>query len=149
MTFRDAKRHGESGTATIEFAIVLPMMLLLVFGIIEIGRYAYFSIAVSNAARAGVQYGAQNMVTADDSTGMQNAALGDAYGISGLTATATHTCSCSDGTASTCQASDCSSSHRLTYVKVTTSGTFQSLLHFPGVPSSFSISSTAVMRAAE
>jgi Flp pilus assembly protein TadG len=141
-------RRSEAGTAFIEFAVILPVLLLIVFGLVEVGRYAYFSIMVGNAARAGAQYGAQNMVTVRDASAIEQAAKNDASAIT-LNATASYSCACSDGTTSTCSATDCTSSHRLTYVLVTTSGTFDSLLHFPGVPSSITVTSTAVMRAAE
>jgi hypothetical protein len=122
---------------------------LLLVGAIEVGRAAYLSILVSNAAHAGAQYGAQNLATAADSNGMQNAALNDGQNISGLTANASHFCSCADGSSSSCQPTDCSGSHRLVYVQVNASGTFQPLLPYPGLPSSYPISAQAVMRVAQ
>ena len=69
--------RGERGTSLLEFALVLPILLLLLLGVIEIGRYAEMSIQVASAARAGAQYGAQNLATAADSPGIQTAALRD------------------------------------------------------------------------
>ena len=54
--FLKRNAHGQRGVALVEFALVVPLLALLLVGIIEIGRFAYFSIAVANAARAGVQY---------------------------------------------------------------------------------------------
>ena len=140
---------ADKGQALAEMAIIAPLLLLLLIGLVEVGRYANFSILVSNAARAGVQYGAQNLVTAADNTGMQNAATADAQNIAGLTAAATHVCKCADGSASTCLPTDCSASHRLVYVQVDTTGTFASLLHFAGIAPSLTITGHAVMRAAQ
>jgi Flp pilus assembly protein TadG len=148
-TFGRAMRSVDKGQALAEVAVIVPLLVLLLIGLIEVGRYANFSILVSNAARAGVQYGAQNLVTAADNAAMQNAATADAQNLAGLTATATHFCKCSDGSASTCQPADCASSHRLVYVQVDTAGTFASLLNFGGIVPSLTIRGHAVMRAAQ
>jgi Flp pilus assembly protein TadG len=147
--FARAIRSADAGQALAEVAVIVPLLVLLLIGLIEVGRYANFSILVSNAARAGVQYGAQNLVTVADNVAMQNAATADAQNIAGLTATATHFCKCSDGTASTCLPGDCSSSHRLVYVQVDTTGTFASLLNFGGIVPSLTVAGHAVMRAAQ
>lgn len=44
---------GEHGQALVEMALVLPLLFLLLFGVIEMGRIGYAYITVSNAARAG------------------------------------------------------------------------------------------------
>lgn len=49
---------GESGAAIIEFALVTPLLLLLVFGIIESGRAIYTVNALASAVRDGARYGA-------------------------------------------------------------------------------------------
>jgi Flp pilus assembly protein TadG len=144
---RLARANG--GTAVAEMAVIAPLVILLLIGIVEMGRWARYSVVVSNAARAGVQYGAQNLATAADVSGMQAAALGDAENVSGLSATATSFCTCADGTASACLPTDCASSHRLVFVQVDTTGTFRSLLHLAFVPDSQTITSRAVMRVAQ
>jgi Flp pilus assembly protein TadG len=42
----------------VEFALVLPILLLLVFGIIEFGRLLFLFASVSSASREGARYGA-------------------------------------------------------------------------------------------
>ena len=77
---------------------------------------------------------------------MQNAAKADAPNLSAMTATGSYYCQCSDGTASTCLATDCSTSHRLTYVKVITSATYSPIVNWPGIPTTTTLSSQATMR---
>ena len=147
---RSRASRGDAGAALVEMTIVAPLLILLLIGIVEVARYATFAIMVGNAARAGVQYGAQSMVLALDSSGMQNAAKNDAQNIAGLqNPSAGYFCKCSDGTASTCLPTDCSSSHRLVYVQVTVTGTFNSMFHFPSVQNTFPVSATATMRVAQ
>ena len=40
-----------------EFALVLPVFLLIVFGIIDVGRYVYINNAFNQAAREAARYG--------------------------------------------------------------------------------------------
>ena len=51
-------KKDESGAAAVEFAIVLPVLLLLVFGIIEFGLLFNRYITVTHAAREGVRVAA-------------------------------------------------------------------------------------------
>lgn len=44
------------GQALVEFAFVVPIFLLLLFGIIEFGRYVYTVQILNNAAREGARY---------------------------------------------------------------------------------------------
>ncbi|WP_297457138.1 TadE/TadG family type IV pilus assembly protein [Ferrovum sp.] len=48
---------SERGVAAVEFAIIFPLMLLLMFGIIEFGTMMYDQIMVTNAAREGARWG--------------------------------------------------------------------------------------------
>jgi hypothetical protein len=41
----------------VEFALVLPIFLLLLFGLIDIGRYVYSANALNQAAREGARFG--------------------------------------------------------------------------------------------
>jgi|HubBroStandDraft_5_1064220.scaffolds.fasta_scaffold08222_3 Flp pilus assembly protein TadG len=131
--------RSESGASIVEFAIVAPFLALLLVGTIDFGRYMYDGILLANAARAGVQYGAQNLQTAVDSTGIQNAAYADA---SNLTVHATTTTFCKLGVVAT----TCSASGAVPYVQVIASGTWSPMISYPGLPASMTLSQTAVMR---
>jgi Flp pilus assembly protein TadG len=144
-----ASRRSASGQALIELALTMPLLLLMLLGAGELARLAYAAIETSNAARAGVQYGAQNHVTASDFGGMQVAATDDGPNVPGLAATATNFCSCADGTPSTCATGDCAGSRMLEFVQVNTTSTFDPLIYCPGLPTSFTINGQAVMRVWE
>ncbi len=49
------RRHGQG---MVEFALALPIFLLLVFGVIEAGHLLMTYSAVYSAAREGARYGA-------------------------------------------------------------------------------------------
>ena len=48
----------EDGQSTLEFAIVLPILLLIVCGIIEFGLFLNMHLNISNCTREGVRYAA-------------------------------------------------------------------------------------------
>ncbi|MGC2032927.1 MAG: TadE/TadG family type IV pilus assembly protein [Steroidobacteraceae bacterium] len=132
-----------------ELALSLPLLLMMFLVVVETGRAFYIAISLANAARAGVQYGAQNLSTAGDNAGMQQAAMNDAPGLTGMTATATHFCKCSDGSASTCLSTDCAGSHRLLYTQVLTSAAYKPLITFMGILPSMTVPGKAVMRVVQ
>ena len=50
--------RGQSGQSLVEFAVSSVVLLLLVGGLVDIGRSIYVSEALSNAAREGARHGA-------------------------------------------------------------------------------------------
>ncbi len=50
-----ALHRDQQGQSIIEFALILPLMVLFVVGIFELGRAFFAYIAISNAAREGVR----------------------------------------------------------------------------------------------
>src|SRR4051812_46498612 len=55
-TPRPARRRG---SAIVEFAVVAPVLISLVLGIIEIGRVVMLAQVATNAAREGARYAVQ------------------------------------------------------------------------------------------
>src|SRR5579864_1112246 len=142
-------KGGEAGQALIETAAVFPLLIAILVGTAEMARVAYAAIEVSNAARAGAQYGAQNGYTASDTTGIATAASSDASNLSGVTTTSSYACVCSDGTASTCQTSDCASSHIEETLTVNTTVTFDPVIHLPGLPHTYTLTGQAIQKCAQ
>jgi Flp pilus assembly protein TadG len=142
-------RKSESmsrGQAMVEWALTAPVLALLLVVSGDLMRMYYASIEVNNAAKAGVQYGAQTPGTAADLSGMQQAAQNDASDLSGMSATATLYCQCPDSSSTfDCSTTDTCSDKRV-YVQVNTSATFHTLLQYPGLPSSIQLSGQAQMR---
>jgi Flp pilus assembly protein TadG len=47
---------SDSGAVAVEFAIVLPVFLILLFFVLDIGRYLIVQLALNNAAQLGARY---------------------------------------------------------------------------------------------
>jgi Flp pilus assembly protein TadG len=149
MSSQRATIRDDVGQAFVELALVLPIFVVLLVGAAELGRLVYASIEVSNAARAGVAYGAQNHNTASDSAGIQAAATQDGPNLTSLQAVATQSCSCSDGTAITCAnaGTTCLSPGRIIeVVQVTTSADVDTIFHLPAIPNTVTLRGQAIMR---
>ena len=57
MNYRNKKtRGGEKGQNLVELALLLPFMLIILIGVLDLGRVFFAQIAVTNAAREGVRY---------------------------------------------------------------------------------------------
>lgn len=52
---RSLTRCDERGAAAVELAIVLPVLLLLIGGIVDFGRFFFLQIQLTNAAREGAR----------------------------------------------------------------------------------------------
>ena len=138
---------NEEGSSLVEVALVLPIMLLLLVGSVDFGRAYYAEMEVSSAASAGAIYGVQQPA---DTAGMKAAAVLSAGDVTGLSATGSTGCECSDGTSASpnCAATPTCSANVVNYVQVTTSVTFTPTLRYPGIPATISLQGFARMRTA-
>lgn len=53
-----ATRESERGAAAVEFALIVPILLMLVLGIFEFGRAFNIQVSLSEAAREAARYAA-------------------------------------------------------------------------------------------
>ena len=138
---------SEAGTSLVETGFFLPLLLLLLMGVADFGRAYYLAIEVAGAAHAGAVYGAQNIT---DTTGMQNAAKLNSPDASGLVATGTWGCECSDGTASSasCNITPTCSVNVVYYAKVIATVTYHPIMPWKGINSSMVLTGSTTMRSA-
>jgi Flp pilus assembly protein TadG len=66
---RTDRRHGRRGQALAEFALVAPIFFLLLFGIIEAGRFIFYYEILNNATREGARYAIVHGMNSFDCTG--------------------------------------------------------------------------------
>jgi len=141
---------GSQGQSLVEFTLVLPLLLILLIGAIEFGRAAYYSIEVTNASYAGVEYGAQTDATAGDINGIIQAALNEAPLLAPDNVTTSIYYECPDGLATgpTTAATDCAGDggRFFRYLVVNTQADLMPLFNFPGIPAVFSLKANASER---
>jgi Flp pilus assembly protein TadG len=83
------RRGLEGGGSLVEFALLCPMLMAILFGMADLGRWVFLDIEVSSAAHAGAQFGSQSQANANNSAGITTAARNDAPDFSGTTLTVT------------------------------------------------------------
>lgn len=139
-------RH-RAGNVTIEFGFVILFMATLAVGAYDFGNLGYQKIAITSAARAGVQYGAQDQVTAADTAGMIQAARNDAADVnSALNITARQYCTCPIQGELSCNVICDDGSYSYMYVEVTAADQVELLFPYPYVTSPQTVASTNTMR---
>ena len=135
----DRARSGTSswgadrGAAAVEFALLLPLLLLLVFGIIDFGRAINAQITLTQAAREGARLAALSQSNVVSRT--QAAATG----LSGVTVTVT---ACPSGGGA---ASDATVQVSYPFTFLTPLGAIAGLFGGSGLGSSLTLTATAVM----
>jgi Flp pilus assembly protein TadG len=84
MLRRRGERREERGAIVVEFALIVPMLLLLVFGILEFGYMMSRDTAIDNAARDGARVASLDGTFTEVCTSIRNELTG-----SGIPAPAT------------------------------------------------------------
>ena len=153
--------RSDAGNALVELAVALPLLVLTLIGTADFARVFYDAIELSNAARAGAQYGAANLANAGNVANMQTIAT-SAINITGVTATASRLCQCATNAGAftaTSPANSCTTpaatactggTHRVMTVTVTAQKTFTTIVKFLGVaPWSRVIIRSATLRVSE
>lgn len=92
MPTRAARRRSERGAAAVEFALVMPLLLMIVFGLITTGLAFTDHLSATNAVREGARYGAAaNISTAGWATSVRDR-VKDVYFNEGETVTNDQIC---------------------------------------------------------
>lgn len=127
------------GVAALEFAIVLPILVTILLGTTDFGRFAHSSIAIANAARSGAAYASMNPYDTSTQTawtsGVRQSVTDElsqsaTFDLSKVVVTVVNVTE--------------SGGLRRTSVKVTYP--FTTLINWPMLPSSISLEKTVVMR---
>lgn len=133
------RSRREAGAVAVEFALILPLFLVLVLGIAEMGRAFNIQVSLSEAAREAARYAAIHNTEAGYSHASAQAVGVAAAPSVGLSAS---NVGVSFSTGSTCS----STGNALVTVSYTTPWMtgFPSLI--PGMPANLSIQGKGVMR---
>lgn len=154
MTTRLLRRivRGTAGGALVELAVSVPLLVLILAGTVDFGRVFYTSIALTNAARAGAQWGAYSAANSGNATTMQTTAVGAISPNTGVTAVAARNCFCAldDGssfTTATCTSTCASGRHMVINVTVTARKDFSLIMNvIPGIGPSIHLERGATLR---
>ncbi|MEZ2347769.1 TadE/TadG family type IV pilus assembly protein [Terriglobus sp. RCC_193] len=138
---------NQDATSLIETAIILPFLLLMLAGAMDIGRMFRASMIVKASARMGAAYGIHHPT---DVAGMITAAKTDTSTLVSIVPLAQYGCECSDGknAIASCSSEPSCSMNSVYFVEVDTSASYTPILPWPGIPSSIPIRAEVRLRAA-
>lgn len=131
---RVARRRQKSrGQSLVEFAVMLPLLVLILALAADFGRAFTAYITISSAAREGAAYGMLSTANSTNTAGIQAAALADAPTIWGTAPTVSAPAPSTD-------------SQGYKKVSVTVNYTFKTLIPIPPIKKSYAMTRTVSMR---
>ena len=142
-------RTDRRGLAAAEFALVLPLLVLMMGGVVDFGRFLWFQTEVTQALRAGMQYA---MNDPNDTSGI-NQIIQKATTLwpspNFTVSNPVQSCSCSDGSTPSggCTSGTCpSGTIRQNWLTLTASYSYAPLIGTMGGLLPKSVSDTMVLR---
>jgi len=164
-----AGRKGTAGTAVVEYALIAPMLLVMIVYVIDFGFYIFGRMQVQHAAQAGAQYAVENVASYSQGSfvsGIESAVKYDAAnpGMFNIavptTSPPTLFCGCPNPmpnatgvknmtptTPPNCPSAACTDGTGAgTYVTVSAQGTYATVTPVYGFSSSYTLTATATVR---
>jgi Flp pilus assembly protein TadG len=117
--------------AAAEFAVLMPFLVFIFLLGVDYARLFYHFVTITDCARSGALYGCIDSAHAQDSAGIQAAALADATNLS------------PSPTVKSATGNDASGN---LYVEVTVTYQFQTIADFPTIPNTVNLTRKVRMR---
>ncbi len=128
------------GATALEFLFVLPLLLTLLLGAIDFGRFAHSYLAVINAARSGAAYGSTHPYTTSTAAawnaGLRQAVDDEMNNVSGY-----------DPTQLTFTITRDTDSEGISMVRVDLAYPYRSIIAWPVLPTGMTLRQGATMRS--
>jgi Flp pilus assembly protein TadG len=134
--------RSEEAVAATEFALIAPIFLLLILGLVDFGFYILTSMKLESTARAAAEYvlqgGEEDSIQADV---VDMASLGlTPEQIGSIETTSEFTCECRAGSEVSCSTNTCGSGdYRRRYVTIQMSMPYDTLFPYPGLPENITL----------
>ncbi len=141
------RSKSSRGTATVEMAAILPILVLLSLGAADLGRIFYDAVGVASAARAGLSYGSLSAAKALETSISHALGHSDGADNGGVSVSATRVCECAGGSVVDCDTGTCEGTPPRVYVRVHAWKTFNTTFPYPGIPDTVNLSRVFYMRA--
>lgn len=140
LLFRPGDRQGN---AAVEFALIAPVLMVLIASLWDYGNLVNTSTKLRNAARAGVQYA---MTHASDTSGIQDTVLGALNAAPGdVTIQTAQACECS-GAGADCSTACADGTPKEVFMTVAVTKSTSSILPSSDLVLPASVTGTATFR---
>lgn len=140
-------RDDAAGVASIELAVMAPALVVMMICTVDLGMGIYRNMQVQNAAQAGAQYAMMHPFDAKQIASIVSSATGS-QGISASPAPLQYCgCATTAGVSNVACGSTCPAGAIYgNYVQVSTQGTYTTLLPYPVIASSFTLTAQSNVR---
>lgn len=140
--------RDRKGGAMLEFAVTLPVVLVLSFGAADFGRLYLETSVIANASGAGAVYAARSTREAADLSGAESAVLTNVNGLASVDADVEKLCDCptSPGSWISCSATCAGYGSPRIYIRSKATKSFDTLGKYPGVPNQVGIGVSTWLR---
>lgn len=138
-----------SGIATLEFALIAPLLGLILFGVLDYGLVSARKMALANAVRAGAQYAMIRRPIQGDVSAIRQAVLNAAPEpkIGVHDAQVTLFCECPDGTmVADCDPGSCAGTTILSFVDIVLAEQYPLMLPYPGFANPLTLGERVTVR---
>ena len=148
--------RSEEGSSLLEFSLILPLVLLLFLGVVDLGFAVAEAMSVEDAARAGAEYGSLTFASGNSSANIANIeaaaqnAAGSLVTLNWSTAPS-YWWSCNGSPVASTSACG-SAGYPVEYVQVQTSATVNTILgvttvlNYVGLPTSLTLQGFSALR---
>lgn len=144
-------RKGTRGISTVEFALVAPLLMLMMVGAADFSRVFFHAITLSNSAGTGSFFGAQNVAKSVQYGMITFVTEADASDLEDITVAPEIYCECppsgdaADETASqevACTETECNGGYGAprVFAKTRVTQSFEPMVKWPGIPNPIVIS---------
>ena len=120
MKLLHGKKDQRRGQALVEFALVIPLLFLLIFALVDFGRVIYTQNAISQGAREGARWGSVQARSASDIPGIEEYTVEALAGLSAGGVNVEATCIRPGSVVMPCHADDTLEVHVETTVELAT-----------------------------
>lgn len=136
----------DRGMVFVETGFVISFLFLLMVLVWDVGSLFVRQMQITNAVRAGTQYAIVRKPVNGDLTQIKQAVQNAAPDGVTPTVNAKLFCECADGTTVVCSNECADGSDRQAFVTINYAETFDLLLGFPGIGTSFDLTDEATVR---
>lgn len=134
---------SNGGNAVVEFALITPVLLIMIMGLVDAGRAIGANARLGNGVTAGLRYA---LADSYDTTSISSAALdGSRFAAGEATVAVRRFCECPDGSAIVCT-DTCTAGFRRIFVEVAMTHTQATVFSYPVIGSEVTVSRTSSLQ---
>lgn len=137
------RARNEDGNAVVEFALIVPVLLIMILGLVDAGRAIGANARLGNGVTAGLRYALSDAYAVDEIT--LAARNGSRYADGEATIAVDHVCECPDGTAIACT-DTCAAGFKRIFVQIDMSRTQPTVFSYPIIGDEVTVSRTGSLQ---